>query len=173
MSDIRFLNIDDLEFVRWDAAFPDDQKPPLDRFGADVAIVGQKLGAQKLGYNVTSVDPGKAAYPLHNHRVNEEMFLILEGEGELRIGNSVSRVKSGDIIACPPGGPETAHQLRNVSTGPLKFLGISTMLDVDVVEYPNSGKVGYRTKGVSLDGSTTVLRGLANVANQPGYWDGE
>ena len=39
-----------------------------------------------LHYNLTAVPPGKRAFPFHNHRVNEEMFFILEGTGEVRIG---------------------------------------------------------------------------------------
>src|SRR6185295_1891476 len=44
------------------------------------------IGARKLGYNLTELPPGKAQCPFHSHRVEEEMFLIVEGEGELRFG---------------------------------------------------------------------------------------
>ena len=43
--------------------------------------------ARKLGYNLTVLPPGKAQCPFHSHRGEEEMFLILEGEGELRFGD--------------------------------------------------------------------------------------
>lgn len=173
MADARILNLDDLEFVRWNTRFPPDQQPPADRYGADVAAVGQKLGARKLGYNVTVIDPGKAAYPPHNHRVNEEMFLILEGEGELRLSGAIERVRKGDIVACPPGGPETAHQLRNTGTGPLKVLMVSTFLDTDIIEYPQSDKVAYGVLTRGPDGKPDLFRGLASRSGQPGYWAGE
>ena len=70
------INLDELEFVRWNTRFSDTEAP-LDRYGADVADIGRRIGARKLGYNITAIDPGKAAYPAHNHRINEEMFLIL------------------------------------------------------------------------------------------------
>src|SRR5262245_18324217 len=70
-----------------------------DRYGgARLAPIGLRLGAQKLGYNVTALPPGKRAFPLHNHRVNEEMFFILEGEGEIRIGATRRPVRRGDFI---------------------------------------------------------------------------
>ena len=44
--------------------------------------IGSLIGAEKLGYNLTELPPGKAQCPFHSHRAEEEMFLILEGEGE-------------------------------------------------------------------------------------------
>src|SRR5579862_7805228 len=123
----RVVNIDELKFARWNTRFPPDQQPPMERYGADVAPVSQTLGARKLGYNVTRIDPGKAAYPSHNHRVNEEMFLVLQGTGELRIAGERHPVRAGDIVACPPGDRETAHQLRNTGTTPLEVLMVSTL----------------------------------------------
>lgn len=42
-----------------------------DRFDAKMGFIGPRIGAQKLGYNITAVPPGKAAFPFHNHRVSE------------------------------------------------------------------------------------------------------
>ena len=47
-------------------------------FKAKYAVVGEKIGANQLGYNITIIPPGKKSYPFHNHHVNEEMFFILE-----------------------------------------------------------------------------------------------
>ena len=111
-------------------------------FDARAGFVGRSLGAQKLGYNITAVPPGKRAFPFHNHRVNEEMFFILEDEGEVRIGETRYPIRSGDIIACPAGGPETAHQIINTSTVDIKYLAVSTQRSPEVAEYPDSGKFG-------------------------------
>jgi uncharacterized cupin superfamily protein len=167
------INLDALDYVRWNTRYPPDQQPPLDRFGADNAQVGAKIGARRLGYNVTAIDPGKAAYPAHNHRVNEEMFLVLEGEGELRLGADRFPVRQGDIIACPPGGPETAHQLRNTGSAPLKVLMVSTMQEADVLQYPDSGKTAYGVMATGPDGKPQLFRGLSKDGSQPGYWEGE
>ena len=166
------INLDELEFVRWSSRFSQPQQPP-ERFGADVAEVGRKIGARKLGYNVTVIDPGKAAYPAHAHRVNEEMFLVLEGEGEVRIGEERHAVRHGDFIAHPPGGPETAHQLRNTGPGPLKLLSVSTFESVDVIEYPDSGKTAFGVLTAGPDGKPQLKRGITYNEGQPAYWDGE
>ena len=167
------INLDQLEFVRWDMRFPPDQKPPADRYGAAVAPVGQKVGARKLGYNVTRIDPGKAAYPAHNHRLNEEMFLVLAGEGEVRIGEARQSMRQGDIIACPPGGPETAHQLSNTGQAPLEVLMVSTSGEAGVVEYPDSGKTAYGVMTQGPDGKPQPVRGIVRNGEQPKYWEGE
>src|SRR5262249_38061245 len=65
MEDRPILNVAALEYRRWGHG---------ERFEARVAAIGGRLGAQKLGYNVTVLPPGKRAFPFHNHRVNEEMF---------------------------------------------------------------------------------------------------
>ncbi len=167
------INLEDLEYVRWNTRFPPEQQPPFDRFGADVAPIGQKIGARRLGYNVTVIDPGKAAYPAHSHRVNEEMFLVLAGQGELRLGDERHSVREGDVIACAPGGPECAHQLRNTGAAPLKVLMVSTMQDTDVVHYPDSNKTGFGVMTTGPDGKPQLARGLVRNDDQPKYWEGE
>jgi uncharacterized cupin superfamily protein len=46
-------------------------------FEARLGDIGRRLGAQKLGYNLTVVPPGKRAFPFHNHHINEEMFVVV------------------------------------------------------------------------------------------------
>lgn len=138
------------------------------RFGGRIGAIGPKIGAQKLGYNLTVVDPGKAAFPKHSHRVNEEMFFILEGHGELRLGDAMHAVRAGDVIACPVGGADTAHQLFNTGEVELKYLAVSTMAYPEVCEYPDSGKYLVRT-GFAPDDFNAIGRS----ADSLDYWDGE
>jgi uncharacterized cupin superfamily protein len=128
------LNIADLEFRPWGHG---------ERYEARLGTIGAKLGAQKLGYNLTVLPPGKRAFPFHSHLANEEMFFVVEGEGEVRIGEARYKIRAGDVIACPAGGPETAHQIRNISeTAELKYLAVSTQLSPEVAHYPDTGKYG-------------------------------
>ena len=110
--------------------------------GAKLAPIGPRIGAQKLGYNLTVLPPGKVQCPFHSHRGEEEVFFILEGEGELRFGDRRYPIRRHDVIACPPGGPEVAHQIINTGSVDLRYLALSNVEGVEVCEYPDSGKVG-------------------------------
>jgi uncharacterized cupin superfamily protein len=69
------------------------------------------------------------------------MFLVLEGEGELRFGGCRYPIRKHDVIACPPGGPEVAHQIINTGTTTMRYLALSTLVDVEACEYPDSRKI--------------------------------
>ena len=99
------LNISDVELQSRPAAFAATGSA-AERFDARMGFIAPLVGAQQLGYNLTAVPPGKRAFPFHNHRVNEEMFFVLEGTGEVRIGEAVYAIRPGDVIACPAGGKE-------------------------------------------------------------------
>jgi len=167
MSGSPIINLDELEYAR-------DLRHG-DRFEAKLAPIAPKIGARKLGYNVTVVPAGKRAFPFHTHHANEEMFFVLEGTGTLRFGDKELPVRKGDFICCPCGGPDVAHQLINTGTGELKFLAVSTMLDTDIWQYPDSGKfgaIGGRQPG-SVPGQATFSSKFVLEASSVDYWHGE
>ncbi len=167
------LNINEVELVPRPAEFAPDG-PAADVFGVSTAQIGRPLGAKKLGYNLSSVPPGKAAYPFHCHRENEEMFLILKGSGEVRIGEAVFRIREGDIVACPPGGPETAHQIKNTGSVELRYLAVSTRLGPEICEYPDSGKFGvYAELAPEKDGKPSYFYFMGRQDMVLDYWAGE
>ena len=110
-------------------------------FKAQYADVGGKIGAHQLGYNITIIPPGKKSYPDHNHHVSEEMFLILEGTGLLRVGENKYPLKKNDIVACPTGDRSVAHQIINDGNIDLKYLALGTKKPYDICEYPDSDKI--------------------------------
>ena len=101
------------------------------------------------------------------------MFFILEGQGEVRIGSERHPVKRGDIIACPPGGSELAHQIINTSAEELRFLAVSTKMSPEVAEYPDSKKFGVLNEVRGPDGKPEVQRFVGRLAQSIDYWDGE
>jgi uncharacterized cupin superfamily protein len=111
-------------------------------FSGSYAAISERIGAKKLGYNLTVLPPGMRACPFHNHHENEELFFILEGSGTLRFGSQEYAVRQHDVIACPPGGREVAHQIINTGDGLLKYLAVSTQHPVEIVQYPDSDKIG-------------------------------
>lgn len=103
--------------------------------------ISDHIGARNLGYNLTVLPPGKAQCPFHCHHGEEEMFFIIEGEGELRFGERRYPIRAHDVIACPPGGPDVAHQIVNTGTKPMRYLALSTVVEVETCEYPDSRKI--------------------------------
>jgi uncharacterized cupin superfamily protein len=163
------LNIDDAKYVDLgERARAMGAEMPAQRFGGRIAQLGALVGAKKLGYNVTVVAPRKSAFPFHCHRLNEEMFFVIEGRGEVRVGQEVYPIRAGDVIACLPGGPEAAHQIVNTGDAELKVLAVSTMQHPEVCHYPDSGKFAVYD-GVGPGG----LRFIGRLEDGVGYWDGE
>ncbi|HVL20882.1 MAG TPA: cupin domain-containing protein [Amaricoccus sp.] len=126
------INLDEVEF---------DDIEENGRFTSKRARFSDGIGARRLGYNLTVLPPGKVQCPFHNHRAEEEMFLILEGEGELRFGAERFPLRPLDVIACPTGGPEVAHQIINTGTVPMRYLALSNRSELDICQYPDSGKI--------------------------------
>ncbi len=160
------LNIDNLEYMDWGHG---------DNFAAKFGLISRLIGANGLGYNLTVVPVGKRAFPFHSHRVNDEMFFVIEGTGEIRIGDDISPIRQGDVIACPPGGPETAHQIINNSDAELRYLAVSTAMSPEVAEYPDSDKYGVI---IELDGNEGGMPEMWRLmmkaeSTQVDYWEDE
>ena len=159
MIDKRVVNIDELQLERGEKG---------GAFEWNSARIGPKLGAKDLGYSYDVIPPGKRGCPFHSHRAEEEMFFIVKGSGTLRYGEETRRVRAGDFICCPTGGPETAHQIVNDSDAELAYISVSTMMPAEVCEYPDSGKVG------AFGGSGDErLRHLTEAHAAVDYWKGE
>lgn len=167
------VNLAELQFAPRPAALAPSGRA-AEAFDARIAPVASQLGARKLGYNVTAVAPGKAAFPFHSHHANEELFFVLQGSGVLRIGTRTYPVRAGDFIACPAGGPETAHQLRNCGTEELRYLAVSTLVYPEIAQYPDSGKFGVydRVPGAPA-GAPGAFRFVGRASDAVGYWEGE
>ena len=92
--------------------------------------------------SVYEVPPKKAAFPYHFHHKSEETFYILSGEGILKTPEGERTVKAGDLLFFPTGA-EGAHKLTNTSeTELLRYIDFDVVHDIDVCEYPDSGKIG-------------------------------
>ena len=126
--------------------------------GVTDAMVAKKLGA---GFDILA--PGKRSCPYHYHLAQEEMFVILQGAGTLRVAGEMLAVRAGDVVVIPPG-PEYPHQFINTSDAPMHYLSISTQEEPEICGYPDSGKLGAFAPGHRL-----WVRPATNLD----YWDGE
>ena len=154
-----------------EVALETSTRAPLYDGGRSGGVQGPREGtaARKLGAGIDILPPGKRACPYHFHYAQEEMFVILEGEGTLRVAGDSIPIRAGDVIDIPPG-PEYPHQIINTSDAPLKYLSISTQELPEVCEYPDSGKyVAFaRVTGALLEGGR-----MHRPDTDLDYWDGE
>jgi uncharacterized cupin superfamily protein len=146
-----------------------------EKFGHRRKQLGSAAGGQRLGCSLYEVPPGRTAFPRHYHLANEEAIYVLEGSGTLRIGQEGEEVEvsQGDYVALPGGADET-HQLVNTSSTALRYLCFSTMVEPDVMVYPDSGKVGI--VGGAAPGGPKEERTFAKFLREDaevGYYDGE
>ena len=71
--------------------------------------LGKQLEASKLGARLWRLEPGQASTK-HRHRTQEEIYVLLEGEGKIRIGEEVLTLAPMDTLLVEP---ETARQPFN------------------------------------------------------------
>ena len=131
-------------------------------------LIGQEAGSARLGCSFYEVAPNSSAWPAHFHYANEEAIYILDGAGTLRLGDAEVPVRKGHFIALPSGAGHS-HRLVNTSAAPLRYLCVSTMIEPDVVMYPDSKKVGV---GVGPRGKR-IYAGVFRLGSEVDYFTGE
>ena len=149
-----------------DAALERQVREPL--YDTLCARLGTGTAAIKLGASVDTLAPGKRGCPYHFHHAQEELFVVLEGRGTLRVAGELLPIRAGDVIFIPPG-PAYPHQIINSSDAPLKYLSISTRETPEVCEYPDSGK--FLATAQHPGGAR--FEALRRVDGDLDYWDGE
>ncbi len=143
-----------------------EAREPL--YGSTGARLATGTAASKLGASVDILAPGKRACPYHLHHAQEEMFVILEGSGTLRVAGEMLPIRQGDVIFIPPG-PQYPHQIINTSQAPLKYLSISTQDTPEICEYPDSGKF----LALSGPGPARTFQAIRTRDGNLDYWEGE
>jgi uncharacterized cupin superfamily protein len=133
-------NIVNREDVEWD-----DWVPGGD-FGITSAYLAQPAGATKTGLNIDRLHPGKRNGPRHIHSAEEELFVVLEGDGWFIDGDEEHPVRKGHVIARPAGG-RVGHAFRGGDDG-MEVLLYGTRDPNDICFYPDSNKVFFRGLGV-------------------------
>jgi uncharacterized cupin superfamily protein len=104
--------------------------------------LARRLGGELLGASVYELPAGEAVWPYHLHHANEELLLVLEGSPTLRTPTGERELAPGEA-ALFARGQEGAHQVINRSDRPARVLVVSTMIEPEIAEYPDSGKTGH------------------------------
>jgi uncharacterized cupin superfamily protein len=101
--------------------------------------------ARLTGLNLHEIRPGKRNWPFHCHTAEEEIFIVLGGAGEVRIGDEQTPVREGSVVA-RPAGTGVAHAFYAGDEG-LTLLAYGTHDRRDIAWYPEAGKVNFRGLG--------------------------
>ncbi len=127
--------------------------------------VGQRIGAELIGGSMYELESGSRLWPYHTHHANEEWLIVVRGSPTLRTPEGERTLREGDVV-CFPRGKRGAHQVINRSDTAIRVLMLSTMIEPEIVEYLDSGKIGARS-----------VKGERIMLSRPGpsldYWDGE
>jgi uncharacterized cupin superfamily protein len=117
-----------------------------------------------VGVKRIRIDPGMWSTPLHLEGAEEEILVVLEGDGHLLLwepdGVVEHPVRAGSVVARPPG-TGVAHAFLAGERGLTPLLH-GTRGPNDICFYPRSGKVFFRGVGV-----------IARLGEPLDYWDGE
>lgn len=132
--------------------------------GNEIRDLGTATGSTRTGMQLFAVDAGRLSAPPHCHSAEEELFVVLEGDGALELlhpdGSAESHpVHAGHVIA-RPAGTGVAHAF-GAGDGGLTVLAYGHRDPSDVCFYPRSGKLSIR-------GVKAIFR-----VQRADYWDGE
>jgi uncharacterized cupin superfamily protein len=143
------VNVDDVEPVRIERG----------RVARTRRRVSRAAGSVDTGLQHVVVQPGKESGPQHCHSLEEEIFVILDGEGVLILDDEETAVRPGHVVS-RPAATGVAHMFR-AGDGDLTYLAYGPRHPGDVCYYPRSNKIAFRGVGV-------VAR-----LERLDYWDGE
>jgi uncharacterized cupin superfamily protein len=121
--------------------------------------LGRAAGSQATGLGHGILEPGSLSAPFHCHSAEEEIFVVLDGEGTLLLGDEEHPIHRGTVVGRPPG-TRIAHALRAGERG-MTYLAYGTRVPNDIAYYPRSQKINFR--GV----------GLITRLERLDYWEGE
>jgi uncharacterized cupin superfamily protein len=119
--------------------------------------LGGAAGSVRSGLNHQRVQPGNLNCPPHCHSLEEEIFVVLEGDGFLELTPSPSRadhgvsperhaVRAGHVVS-RRASSRVAHAFRGGDHG-MTLLAYGTRRANDITWYPRSNKVFFRGIGV-------------------------
>jgi uncharacterized cupin superfamily protein len=92
---------------------------------------GRHTGLEHVGVFESEMPPGGGFPIAHVHDEYEEVFYVLEGEVEYRLGDEWTTATAGTTITVPPG---TIHCFRNSSSEPARHLVVHSLAAIELIE---------------------------------------
>jgi mannose-6-phosphate isomerase-like protein (cupin superfamily) len=85
-------------------------------------VAPQTTGSRQIDYRISNYQP-MAYVERHVHKMQEQVYHVLEGEGLMEIGDERRVVRKHDVIFLPPG---VWHSIQNTGLGDLTFIVVTT-----------------------------------------------
>jgi mannose-6-phosphate isomerase-like protein (cupin superfamily) len=96
-----------------------------DHFGGALSkplVMPETAGSHHIDYRISMYQP-MAYVKLHKHKVQEQVYHVLEGEGLMEIDGERRVVRRHDVIFLPPG---VEHAISNTGLVDLVFLVVTS-----------------------------------------------
>jgi len=91
---------------------------PARRLTKNIAGGVSSIQAKNFCMGLVTLEPNGGQVPWHNHE-QEEIYFILNGQGEMCIGKEKKEIISGQAVYIPSSA---FHQLTNIGDLPLKMI---------------------------------------------------
>jgi len=103
------------------------QEPPAHFGGAysKMLVRAESCGSKILDYRVSVYQP-KAYVAPHKHRIQEQIYHVLDGDGLMEIEGERAVVRKDDAIFIPPG---VEHAIYNTGMLDLRFIVVASLPD--------------------------------------------
>lgn len=85
----------------------------------------ETAGSKLVDYRISTYQP-MAHVETHTHKVQEQIYHVLEGEGSMEIDGKRKTVRKHDVIFLPPG---VAHSITNNGIADLTFIVVTTPVE--------------------------------------------
>jgi quercetin dioxygenase-like cupin family protein len=95
---------------------------PSNQMGVMNTDLAKQLEATKLTARLWRLAPGQAS-TWHRHREEEELYVVLEGEGRMRVGEEHLTLAAGDSVLVEP---ESLRQVFNDTDADALWLVVGT-----------------------------------------------
>ena len=92
-------------------------------------VMPETVNSQHLDYRISMYQP-MAYVARHSHKVQEQVYHVLDGEGLMEIGDKSQVVRKHDVIYLPPG---VEHAITNTGLTDLVFIVVTSPVSDDVV----------------------------------------
>ena len=91
-----------------------------------------------LGASLYELGPGNFVI-FHLHHGSDELLIVLRGRPTLRTFGGKRELDEGEVVHFPPG-PDGAHELRNDTDTPVRYVVAGTRVSPEIAEYPDLKK---------------------------------